>query len=322
MVLNFKVIKNADNGRYGDGHDIRLVILRPKALFSGFKLTTSSGKHLEDVVHTHIISLRYKLKSTAKVINHLSLGFGQSRNRRRDELTSNENTKSKYHFRTKLKGVFGFAQHQEKATYGLGYKKPLTRNKDDAVIDKGAGIPDARIKLDHIYWYVPHYIPSIQQQSFLSKPILNKTPTELRYFQQSVFMGEVNNQNLWNFELGSQENMNVAIWNIIGIQRRYIPDPPNLNNDTFCRLPVISAQFIIGTQKHPNGGISVKYDVDDDSQGYTQIKEVFRGLAKDDLLKPFISEQYFRSSNVRVDMLFIIYKFPIKDISKIFQLPN
>ena len=42
----------------------------------------------------------------------------------------------------------------------------LTRNEDEAVIDKVAGIAGARNKIDHIHWYVPHYTPSIQQQSF------------------------------------------------------------------------------------------------------------------------------------------------------------
>ena len=86
-----------------------------------------------------------------------------------------------------LKDVFGFAEHQEKATYGLGYKLTLTGNKIDAVIDTANGIADARIKIDHIHWFIPHFTPSIQQQSILSKPILNKTPTELRYVERSVY---------------------------------------------------------------------------------------------------------------------------------------
>ena len=68
-----------------------------------------------------------------------------------------------------LKDVFGYAEHQEKTTYGLGYELTLTRNKDDAVIDKAGVMADARIKIDHIHWYVPHYTPSIQQQSTLTK---------------------------------------------------------------------------------------------------------------------------------------------------------
>ena len=34
---------------------------------------------------------------------------------------------------------------------------------------------------------------------------LDETPTELRHVKRSVFMEEVNNQNLWNFEIGSEE---------------------------------------------------------------------------------------------------------------------
>ena len=216
LDLSFEVIKRADNSRYAKGNDIRLVNLGPIALFSSFKLTTSSGKHLEDISHAHLVSLMYKLITSTKNSNDLSIGFENSRNRRRDELALNKNIKGKYHPKIMLKDVFGFAEHQEKATYGLGYKLTLTRNKDDAVIEKAGDIADVRIRIDHIHWYVPLYTPSIQQQSTLSKQILSRTHTELRYVERSVFMKEVNNQNVWNFELGSQENMNVPISNIIG----------------------------------------------------------------------------------------------------------
>ena len=35
-----------------------------------------------------------------------------------------------------LRGFFGFAEHQEKADYGLGYKLTLTRNIDNVVLKK------------------------------------------------------------------------------------------------------------------------------------------------------------------------------------------
>ena len=216
LDLNFEVIKKADDTRYGTGNDIRLISLGPISLFSNFKLTTSSGKHLEDISHAHLVSLMYKLKTSSKNSDDLSMSFHHSRAKRQDGMTDNKRVKGKYHVRVMLKDVFGFAEHQEKATYGLGYKLTLTRNKDEAVIDKVAGIAEARIKIDHIPWYVPHYTPSMSQQAIMSKQILNKTPTELRYVERSVFMKEVNNQNLWNFELDSQENMNVPIWIIIG----------------------------------------------------------------------------------------------------------
>ena len=59
LDLSFEVIKRADNSRYANDNDIRLVNWSPIALFSNFKLRTSSGKHLEDINHSHIVSLMY-----------------------------------------------------------------------------------------------------------------------------------------------------------------------------------------------------------------------------------------------------------------------
>ena len=95
FLLNFAVIKKADDSRYADGKDIRLTNLGPIALFINFKLTTSSGKHLEDICHAHIVSSMYKMISSAKDSNDLSIGFAHSRNRRKDELTANENVTEK-----------------------------------------------------------------------------------------------------------------------------------------------------------------------------------------------------------------------------------
>ena len=66
--------------------------------------------------------------------------------------------------------------------------------EDVAVIDKAAGIAEARTKIDHIHRFVPHYTPSIQQQGIYTKQILSGTPTELRYFERSVFMKKMNKQ--------------------------------------------------------------------------------------------------------------------------------
>ena len=226
----------------------------------------------------------YKLLTSSKGSDDLYIGFDRSSGSRRDVLTKNKNVKGKFHPKTMLRDVFGFAQCQEKVTYGLGYKLTLTRNKDEAVIDKVAVIAEARIKIDHIYWYVAHYTPSIQQQSVLSNQILKKIPKELRYVERSVFMKEVNNQNLWNFELSSHEKINVLIWIIIEFQQRDGQDSQNLSDDTFCRLPFVSAQCIIGTENFADAGILSNYDDDDYSQGYHQIKEAFKASTKDDIL--------------------------------------
>ena len=168
----------------------------PIALLSNFKLTKSSGKHLQDISHAHVVSLLYKLITSSKDSEDLSIDFDRSRNRRRDKLTTNKNVKGKYHLRILLKCFFGFSECQEKAIDGLGYRQTLSRSKGDNVIDKAVGIADARIEIDHIHWFVPHFTPSIQQQATSFNQFLTKTPTELRYVERSVFMKKVNNQNL------------------------------------------------------------------------------------------------------------------------------
>ena len=82
LDLNFEVIKEAYNSRCGNGNDIRLVNLRPIALFSKLKMTTSTGKHLEDISHSHIVSLKCKLITSSEDSHDLSMSFGRSRDKR------------------------------------------------------------------------------------------------------------------------------------------------------------------------------------------------------------------------------------------------
>ena len=50
-------------------------------------------------------------------------------------------------------------------------------------------------------------------------------------------------------------------------------------------------------RKNPDSAILLNYNDDDYRQGYGLIKAVFKTLTKDDILQPYISEIYFRSSN-------------------------
>ena len=125
-------------------------------------------------------------------------------------------------------------------------------------------------------------------------------------------MKKVNTQNLWTFELGTQEGINVPIWIFVAFQQMDRQSDQDLNNDTFYRPLVMSAQCIIGREKYPDSGILLIYNDDDYSQGYGQIKEGFQALTKNDLLQPYISEDDFRSSNDDNDIGYNIYAFDIK----------
>ena len=121
LEIDFDVLHATTNNRYVDGNDIRLVNLGPIALFSIYMLTNSSGKHLENIDHAHILCLMYKLISSSKGSDDLSISFDRDRGKRQRELATHKSQIGNYHVRIYLKDVFGFAEYQEKCTYGLGY---------------------------------------------------------------------------------------------------------------------------------------------------------------------------------------------------------
>ena len=173
LDINFDVIHAASNNRYSDKNDIKLVNLGPIALFTNHRLTTSSGKHLDDISHAHIVSLMYKLITSAKGSDDLSIGFDSDRNRRQHELTNNKNRKRKKPNQILFKRYFWFCWTPKKATYGLEYILTLTRNSDNSVLNKDNATNIGKNKIIAFEWYVPHYTPSTPQRAILPKSFLS-----------------------------------------------------------------------------------------------------------------------------------------------------
>ena len=135
-------------------------------------ITTSSGKHLEYINHAHLVCLMYKLKTTARNTDDLSIGFDRSCDRRQRELTNNKIQKVKFHLRIYLKHVFDFPEHQETGTFGLGYKLTLTRKIDNSVLNEGKATNNGKFKINAKEWYVPLYTPSLEEYNQLMNQIL------------------------------------------------------------------------------------------------------------------------------------------------------
>ena len=125
-------------------------------------------------------------------------------------------------------------------------------------------------------------------------------------------MKEVNTQNFWTFELGTQKGISIPLWIFVAFQQNDRQHDQNLNNDTFVRLPVISAQVVIGTERYIDSSILLNYDDDDYSQGYGLIKQAFKALTKDNIIHPYKSEDDFRSSNEGNNFGYNIYAFDIR----------
>ena len=141
LQLDFDVThRTGAHIRYADTDDIRLVNSGPLA---SFRLTSSSGREVEENDNAHVNCLFYKLISSSSDSDDLSIGFPRSNEARERDLTRIKTTKSNYHVRIYLKDVFGFAKHQDICNYGMGYKLTLQRNTDNHVLSHSAGVNDA-----------------------------------------------------------------------------------------------------------------------------------------------------------------------------------
>ena len=179
-------------------------------------------------------------------------GFEESTAIRRQKLTNNKTEKGTFFVRIKLKDLFGFAD-QEKITYGLGYTLTLKRSNSNDVVFRTAAVDVAKVVVKDISWYIPHYVPSSENQQLVLNQILNKDPTELSYTERSVFRKDVNTNNNWTFELGNSGEV-TPTFVIVGFQARNKIDSQTHDNATFNRLSVSIAVCKIGSEKYPDDG--------------------------------------------------------------------
>ena len=121
--LDFSVTDRAVGpAGYANGDHIRLVNLGPIAIFNKYRLTSGSGREIEELDKPHVNSLIYKTIKTSKISDDLSIGFHRDITTLK-KLNNNKKSKGVYHARLRFRGVFSFAEHQNDCTYGLGLKK-------------------------------------------------------------------------------------------------------------------------------------------------------------------------------------------------------
>ena len=78
-------------------------------------------------------------------------------------------------------------------------------NGDTAVLNKKETIDNFQIVVKSIDWYVPHYIPSKEQQALKTKQNFGRIPAELRHVDRTVPIKNVIFLKLRTFELRSQK---------------------------------------------------------------------------------------------------------------------
>ena len=125
-----------------------------------------------------------------------------------------------------MKDIFGFAEHQDNCSYGLGYKLASQRINDYHVISHRAGATNAdnfalagRVFIEDLSSYVPHYFPSKLNQNVMLGHFVSKAPTEVSYNKRSSYMKNVTTENNWTFEFGVGVGLDIAIFVKVGFMQ-------------------------------------------------------------------------------------------------------
>ena len=168
----------------------------------------------------------HKLVSSSRGRDDLSIGFHWSKEARERETTNNKTTQGNYPVRIYLKDFFGFAEHQDNCSDGLGYKLALQRNNDYHVLSHRAVATNAdnlalagRVFIEDLSSYVPHYTPSILNQNVMLGHFVSKAPTEVSYIKRSSYMKNVTTENNWTFEFGVADGLDKAIFVKVGFMQ-------------------------------------------------------------------------------------------------------
>ena len=79
LELDFNVTHRAGaDARFAESNQIKVVLLGPIALFNNYRLTSSRGKEVEEFDNANVICLIYKLITSGRDSDDLSIGFHRS----------------------------------------------------------------------------------------------------------------------------------------------------------------------------------------------------------------------------------------------------
>ena len=217
---------------YADGDHTRLTNLVRFALLISFGLNSGRGKEIEELDNAHIICLMYKLISSSKDSEDLSIGLHWDITTQEIKLTNIKTAKGICHARFYWTDVFGFAEHQEiaKNEQKNDYKALFHRT---AAVDVGNRTWSARVIWSEISWCIPHFAPNISQQKSTIEHIVSSAATELSYIKRSCCTKNVTTEKFRTFELLVQSGSDVPIYLIVCFMQRDQSNQQQRIDDTF-----------------------------------------------------------------------------------------
>ena len=132
----------------------------------------------------------------------------------------------------------------------MGYILTLKRNNNIEPNIRTARVDAAKVVVKDISWYIPHFVPNLENPQLVLNQILNNNPTELSFTERTVFRKDINTNNNWTFELGNSGESTPSFV-IVGFQTRNKIDSQTDDNATCDKFSISNAVCKIGSENIP-----------------------------------------------------------------------
>ena len=172
-----------------------------------------------------------------------------------------------------LNNFLGFIEHLSEGTDDLGFKVHLERNSDKESLNRATATLCAKCFKN----FLPHHTARIIQCRLISSEhSVSRSPTKLRYIGISVYSENVSAQNDWKLKTGVKSEIDGPFLVFVGFQKGNWWLFWEHKKDVFVRLPVLWAQWFLGTENYLDVGIKFNFDGDYYSLGYGENVSGFR----------------------------------------------
>ena len=183
---------------------------------------------------------------------------------RRLYIVRNSDPRGTFSFKIPLKHIFGFCGDYDKVVYGLKHNLTLTRNDDNDAIFRAANdaagnpVPNGKIVLSKISWFMPHVTPADKDKMELYKIIERKEKIPVGYRMIQCDSATIPHATDFSWRLSVKSSPEVPRFIIVGFQTNKSGDQTT-NPALFNNVRVNNIYVMLNSVRYPTADYNISF---------------------------------------------------------------
>ena len=325
LIIEGRLLRD-DNNSYVDNDAVALTNNGMMYLFKRIRYDLS-GQEIENIMHpgqatTMLGLLKYPddfsksrglnqlwVKDNTAIIENDNKGW----NVRKKYIFNNVRPRGTFSFRIPLKYIFGFCEDYDKVVYGLKQTLTLTRNDDNDAIFRNANdaagnaIPNGKIVLSKISWFMPHVTPADNNKMELYKIIERKEKLPVGYRMIQCDTASIPQTTSFSWRLSVKSSPEVPRFIIVGFQTNK-SNSQTENPALFNNVNVSNIYVMLNSIRYPTTDYNISFLAQKFSRMYGDAAE-FR-------FKFYNMDELISSPNITPSDFKTLYPLFLFDVSK------